>query len=166
MKSCAGFSRPWRLSANALVSDARQLAGQLIGRLLGNSAPSIQALVNQAAESKAWPWFRPLVPSLTVPGGPLICTLEGHTGTVSAVAVTPDGRRAVCDAQRRTNDREPPRATHYAGLKRPRGLYQLCTCRQRESKSERTCKVLDKIPSCRPTSGTPARGPITLGPVG
>ena len=40
-------------------------------------------------------WLRPLTPSLTLPGGRLIRTLEGHTGGVSAVAVTPDGSRAV-----------------------------------------------------------------------
>jgi APAF-1 helical domain len=40
-----------RLSANALASDGRQL----IGRLLGNRIPSIQALVNRAAKWIAWP---------------------------------------------------------------------------------------------------------------
>jgi WD40 repeat protein len=33
--------------------------------------------------------------SLTPPGGPLIRTLEGHASGVKAVALTPDGRRAV-----------------------------------------------------------------------
>jgi WD40 repeat protein len=84
-----------RLSANALARDHRQLAGQFIGRLLGNTSPSIQVLLKQAAERKVWPWFRPLKPSLTAPGGPLIRTLEGHTDPVFAVTVTPDGRRAV-----------------------------------------------------------------------
>ena len=84
-----------RLSANVLARDARQLAGQLIGRLLGNTSPSIQAFLKQAAERKVWPWLRPLKPSLTAPGGPLIRTLEGHTSLVTAVAVTPDGRHVV-----------------------------------------------------------------------
>jgi hypothetical protein len=66
-----------RLSAHVVARDSRQLAGQLIGRLLGNRTPSIQALVNQAADKKAWPWLRPLKRSLTVPGGPLIRTLQG-----------------------------------------------------------------------------------------
>jgi WD40 repeat protein len=69
--------------------------GQLLGRLLGNTTPEIHTLVNQAAGSKAWPWLRPLNPNLTAPGGPLISILEGHTYSVKAVAVTPDGRRAV-----------------------------------------------------------------------
>lgn len=84
-----------RLSADILASDTRQLAEQLTGRLLGNIAPTIQALLKQAAERKASAWLRPLHPNLTPPGGPLIRTLKGHTGYVNAVAVTPDGRRAV-----------------------------------------------------------------------
>jgi WD40 repeat protein len=84
-----------RLSADILASDPRQLAEQLTGRLLGNIAPTIQALLKQAAERKASAWLRPLHPNLTPPGGPLIRTLKGHTGCVNAVAVTPDGRRAV-----------------------------------------------------------------------
>jgi WD40 repeat protein len=84
-----------RLSAHILARDARQLAGQLTGRLLGHTAPSIQALLKQAAERKVLPWLRPLRPSLTYPGGPLIRMLEGHRDEVFAVAVTADGRRAV-----------------------------------------------------------------------
>jgi WD40 repeat protein len=84
-----------RLSAHVVGHDPRQLAGQLIGRLLRNTSPSIQALLKEAAERKAWPWLRPLKPCLTEPGGPLIRTLEGHMKGVRTVAVTPDGRRAV-----------------------------------------------------------------------
>ena len=80
-----------RLSAHVLARDARQLAGQLTGRLFGNTRSSIQALLKQAAEWKAWSWLRPLKPSLTAPGGPLIRTLEGHTG----------GQRRGGDARRR-----------------------------------------------------------------
>ena len=84
-----------QLSAHVLARDHRQLAGQLIGRLLGNSAPDIQALVKGAAESKAWPWLRPLTTSLAPPGGPLIRTFEGHTSWIHAVTLTPDGRCAI-----------------------------------------------------------------------
>jgi WD40 repeat protein len=84
-----------RLSADILASDPRQLPEQLTGRLLGNIAPTIQALLKQAAERKASAWLCPLHPNLTPPGGSLIRTLKGHTGCVNAVAVTPDGRRAV-----------------------------------------------------------------------
>jgi WD40 repeat protein len=91
-----------RLSVNVLARDARQLAGQLIGRLLSSTSPSIQAMLKQAAERKVWPWFGPLKPSLAAPGGSLIRTLEGHTSTVWAVAVTSDGRRAVSASDDRT----------------------------------------------------------------
>jgi WD40 repeat protein/serine/threonine protein kinase len=84
-----------QLSAHVLARDYRQLAGQLMGRLLGNSAPDIQALLKGAAESKGWAWLRPLTPSLAPPGGPLIRTFEGHTSWVHAVALTPDGRCAI-----------------------------------------------------------------------
>ena len=84
-----------QLSAHVLARDYRQLAGQLMGRLLGHAAPDIQALLMGAAESKSWPWLRPLTSSLAPPGGPLIRTFEGHTCWVHAVAVTPDGRCAI-----------------------------------------------------------------------
>ena len=68
-----------RLSTHVLVRDPDQLAGQLIGRLLGSEKPDIQALVARAGEWRGSPWLRPIRPSLTPPGGPLIRTLEGHT---------------------------------------------------------------------------------------
>ena len=83
-----------RLSAHVLARDPRQLAGQLTGRLLGNRTPSIQALVNQAAEWKTWPWLRPLNRSLTAPGGPLIRMLDVDTDD-SVLTVAPGGRRAI-----------------------------------------------------------------------
>jgi hypothetical protein len=80
-----------RLSAHVLARDQRQLAGQLTGRLLGVGRAHIKALLKQAADRKPWAWLRPLKPSLTEPGGPLIRTLESHTEPVTAVAVTADG---------------------------------------------------------------------------
>jgi hypothetical protein len=91
-----------RLSAHVLARDARQLAGQLTGRLLGTNAREIEALLKHAAKRKAWPWLRPLKAALASPGGPLIRTLEGYTGEVSAVAVTPDGHRAVSGSEDQT----------------------------------------------------------------
>jgi WD40 repeat protein/serine/threonine protein kinase len=91
-----------RLSAHVLARDSRQLAGQLTGRLLGNIAPGIQALLKQGAEMKAWPWLRPLKPSLTPPGGSLIRTLEGHSNWVTAAALTPDGGQIVSASYDRT----------------------------------------------------------------
>ena len=91
-----------RLSGNVLVRDRRQLASQLAGRLLGIDDNDIQALLKQAAEKAPRPSLWPLRANLTPPGGPLIRILEGHTGWVYAVAVTPDGRRAVSASRDQT----------------------------------------------------------------
>lgn len=87
-----------QLSAHVLARDYRQLGSQLIGRLLGTAVPDIQALLKGAAENTHWPWIRPLTPSLTPPGGPLIRTFKGHTAWVHSVALTSDGRFAVSGA--------------------------------------------------------------------
>jgi WD40 repeat protein len=86
-----------RLSSNALARDSTQLAGQLLGRLqcFSKSDVNIQSMLEQACKWKGSPWLCPLESSLIPPGGPLVRTLEGHTGSVSAVAVTPDGRFAI-----------------------------------------------------------------------
>jgi hypothetical protein len=85
-----------RLSRHVLASDTRRLAGQLIGRLLALvEHAGIQTLLSQAKAYSAVPWLRPLAASLAQPGGPLERTLTGHASTVNAVAVTPDGRRAI-----------------------------------------------------------------------
>ncbi|UCC65657.1 MAG: DUF4062 domain-containing protein, partial [Anaerolineae bacterium] len=84
-----------RLSAHVLAQDKTQLAGQLMGRLLGQEAPDTQTMLEQAKEWRAAPWLRPLTSSLMPPGGPLIRTLQGHTSEVWAVAVTGDERWVV-----------------------------------------------------------------------
>jgi hypothetical protein len=83
-----------RLSAHVVARDLRQLAGQLTGRLLGIDDNDIQALLKQTAEKAPRPWLRPIRANLTPPGA-LIRILEGHSRSVSGVAITPDGRRAV-----------------------------------------------------------------------
>jgi WD40 repeat protein len=84
-----------RLSVHALVRDASEFQGQVYGRLLGSGAPPVRALVVQARGWRSQPWLRTLSPSLTQAGGPERFTLEGHTSSVRAVAVTPDGRLAI-----------------------------------------------------------------------
>jgi WD40 repeat protein len=91
-----------RLSAHVLARDARQLAGQLVGRLLGDKTPSIQVFLKQASMRKSWSWLRPLRRTLVSPGSFLTRTLEGHTRSVRAVAIAPDGRRAVSASDDRT----------------------------------------------------------------
>ena len=58
------------------------------------SCPCGESILARALTNRE-PWLRPLRPSLTPPGGPLLRTLEGHTGGVNAVALTADGKRAV-----------------------------------------------------------------------
>jgi len=90
-----------RLSAHVLREDSRQLVGQLLGRMLGFKHPEIQQLLAQANQSQT-PGLRPLTPSLTAPGGALLRTLEGHSESVRAVAVTPDGERLISGSDDKT----------------------------------------------------------------
>ena len=100
--ACDHLQSAIRLSAHILGQDKNQLAGHLIGRLKGDDSPEIQSTLSQATRWKATPWFCPKTASLTQPGGPLIRTLAGHTDWVNAVAVTPDGRRAVSASSDKT----------------------------------------------------------------
>jgi WD40 repeat protein len=84
-----------QLSAHVLVQDKTQLASQLLGRLLSYKVPEIQVMLEQAKQWRAAPWLRPLTPSLMPPGGQLLRTVIGHTGSVHAVAAMPDGQRAI-----------------------------------------------------------------------
>ncbi len=83
-----------RLSAHVVDKDETQLAGQLLGRLMSFNAPEIQALLAQSKQ-KQKPWLRPFTPSLMPPGTPLLRTLSGHSSSVRAVAITPDGKQVV-----------------------------------------------------------------------
>ncbi|MBD2538676.1 WD40 repeat domain-containing protein [Coleofasciculus sp. FACHB-SPT36] len=59
------------------------------------SQPLVQDLVEQAKQCKYKPWLRPLTGSLTNPNEALLRTLTGHSHSVNAVAVTPDGKLAI-----------------------------------------------------------------------
>ena len=85
-----------RLSIHVLAQNPAQFASQMVGRLLAHrDQPALAKFVNEITAAAPRPWFRPLHPCLDAPGGALLRTLEGHSGGVTAVAVTPDGRRAV-----------------------------------------------------------------------
>ena len=85
-----------RLSSHVIARDPSQFASQMVGRLLPrHDQPTIRPFASELSAAAPHPWLRPLHPALTPPGGPLIRTLEGHSGSVLGVAVSPDGRRAV-----------------------------------------------------------------------
>jgi WD40 repeat protein len=88
------------LSVHVLNEDKRQLAGQLLGRLLSfENLEEIQKLLQQAQQSKNI-CLVPQTPSLTPPGGALVRTLTGHQSFVSAVAITSDNKYVIsasCD---------------------------------------------------------------------
>ncbi len=59
------------LSVPVVVRDPAQLAGQLVGRLLGAEGEAIAGLLRRAQCWEGHPWLRPLTPSLASGGGPL-----------------------------------------------------------------------------------------------
>jgi hypothetical protein len=90
-----------QLSAHVLARDHRQLAGQLIGRLLDIGRTEIEALLKQAAEKAPMPWLRPLRASLSPPRDRFFFPYS-HRGEMSSVAITPDGRRAISTSYHNT----------------------------------------------------------------
>jgi len=90
-----------RLSAHVLSQDQAQaqLASQMTGRLLAFGQPGIIALLDEVRKKETRPWLRPLTPSLAAPGGPLLRTLTGHSGDVSTIDVTTDGRLVVSGSE-------------------------------------------------------------------
>ncbi|BAY30193.1 WD repeat protein [Nostoc carneum NIES-2107] len=83
-----------RLSAHILNEDKQQLAGQLLGRLLGFEGSEIQRLLTQVQQCQN-PGLLPQTASLTSPGGSLVRTLVGHSSSVKALALTPDGKYVI-----------------------------------------------------------------------
>jgi hypothetical protein len=91
-----------RLSAHVLDKDPFQFASQMIGRLLiHRDTPAILQFLDAIAVSAPKPWLRPLTPALYHPGtsgG----TVERHSGRVTGVALTPDGKCGVSVSHDRT----------------------------------------------------------------
>jgi WD40 repeat protein len=83
------------LSTHVLARDKTQLAGQLAGRLRGISRPAVQILLGAIGCCGSGLRLCPQTPSLIPSGSALLRTLQGHQDTVNAVAVLPNGRRAL-----------------------------------------------------------------------
>jgi WD40 repeat protein len=84
-----------RISTFVLAKDLRQLPNQLHGRLAGITDPGIQGLLAQACREVSYPWFRPIRPCFTQPGGPERFTLSGHSFFIESIAFSPDGQMVV-----------------------------------------------------------------------
>ncbi len=85
-----------RLSSNVIRKDSTQFVSQLVGRLLPyGDIPAIQRFAKMITKGATAPWLRSIWSGLLPPGMGLVRTLEGHSGPVNDVAITPDGRRAV-----------------------------------------------------------------------
>lgn len=91
-----------RLSSHALLKDPAQFATQMFGRLLGFEEQLIKEFLNRVNEEQKGPWLIPLRQVFTTPGGPLIRILEGHTGQVTSVAISSDGKIAVSGSRDKT----------------------------------------------------------------
>ncbi|MBL3590139.1 MAG: TIR domain-containing protein [gamma proteobacterium endosymbiont of Lamellibrachia anaximandri] len=91
------------LSAHVVATDPEQLASQLLGRIPESEVQlreSILVGIDQTQSDKNW--LRLLHPTLSNPGGPLQRIFKGHDDWVHAVAITPDGRRAISASDDKT----------------------------------------------------------------
>jgi WD40 repeat protein len=84
-----------RLAAHNLSTEKTQLAGQLLGRLLGHDSKAIQALLDQASQWRKAKWLRPLTRCLSQPGGHLVNTIKAHVGIVDDLSIASDGAKMV-----------------------------------------------------------------------
>jgi WD40 repeat protein len=97
------FQEAIRLSSHVIAKDPAQFASQVVGRLLPHRDQTVvREFAASHAEGAPRPWLRLLHPTLHPPGTPLIRTLEGHSDLVDGVAVSPNGRRAVCASRDKT----------------------------------------------------------------
>jgi WD40 repeat protein len=87
-----------RLSTQIIDRQPQQLCVQLVGRLVGQVRPHLGSFLERVRTHCPRPALLPLLPSLTAAGGALVRTLEGHRGSPSSVAITPDGKTLVSGA--------------------------------------------------------------------
>ncbi len=85
-----------RLSAHILSRDKAQFAGQLLGRLPPGEGPSLTVLLQSVAKWRGTSWLRPVKPSLTQAGGPLMRTIPVASPGEAPLVLSPDGSKAFC----------------------------------------------------------------------
>ncbi|MEG3977092.1 hypothetical protein QT970_21075, partial [Microcoleus sp. herbarium8] len=96
------IQRAIRKSAHILDKDKTQLVEHLWGRLLDFEMLQIQAMLEQAKQSRNRPWLRPLKASLERANEGALRTLAGHSDFVNAVAIAPDGLTAISASDDKT----------------------------------------------------------------
>ena len=87
------IGRTIRLASGILARDPRQLMPQLLGRLIAYQIPEMPAFLDAARCLVVPPVILTQSRSLTPPGAES-ARLEGHSGSVDALCVLPDGRLA------------------------------------------------------------------------
>jgi WD40 repeat protein len=85
-----------RVSAHVLASDPNQFPAQLLGHLLGADRSEVREMLEDTRPLPPRAWLRPMTASLKTDA--LRRLLAGHTGRVTAVGLTPDGRWAISSA--------------------------------------------------------------------
>ncbi|WP_052311095.1 WD40 repeat domain-containing protein [Anabaena sp. PCC 7108] len=89
-------------STHIIFKDPKQVKAQLSARLTYFDLPEIKNLLAQIATDKNTGLYS-LIGSLTPPGGGgLIRTLEGHSESVNAIALTPDGKTVISGSRDNT----------------------------------------------------------------
>jgi WD40 repeat protein len=89
------MQRSLRLAAHVISRDPLQLPSQLIGRMHSVDEAGIREVLEVARSWRGSDWLCPLNGNLDQPGAPLLMTLDGHTGEVTRLRVTSDGRRTI-----------------------------------------------------------------------
>ena len=82
-----------RRSAHVIAADPQQFASQIVGRLL--PFDHLDEFRGRIWKGAPGPWLRPLHSALKTPGRGVVSILQGHSGEVNSVALSPDGRWAV-----------------------------------------------------------------------
>jgi len=84
-----------RISSPVLAVDKNQLPSQLYGRLMAHDSSTIKKLISQIKPHKGKLWLRPLIPSLSHPGEPLLGILGKHNSSVTSIDVARNGQNEV-----------------------------------------------------------------------
>ncbi|MEW8250061.1 MAG: NB-ARC domain-containing protein [Candidatus Thiodiazotropha sp.] len=88
-----------QLASYALSNDPGQIYIQLMGRLDRGRSLIVDELLDQADANRPVPGLLLADASLTHPGGALTGIMKGHIGSVEALAILADGRRAVSGSE-------------------------------------------------------------------